>query len=65
MKKPYDIPAFSRHLKDFCEKKRGAILQKSGTARRYRFRFVNPLMQPYVVMHGLSAGLIDATALPA
>jgi len=39
MHKNYEIPSFSRHLNDFCESKRGAILQKIGTKRRYRFRF--------------------------
>ncbi|MDQ3704035.1 MAG: ATP-binding protein [Chloroflexota bacterium] len=58
MRKRYDIPAFSRHLYDFCEDDRGPILQKTGDKWRYRFRFLNPLMQPFVVIHGLSAGLV-------
>ena len=58
MKKPYDIPAFSQHLNAFCEGARGPVLQRTGTTRRYRFRFVNPLMQPYVVMDGIRKGLI-------
>lgn len=58
MRREYDIPAFSRHLNDFCDRKRGPILQKTGTKRRYRFRFLNPLMQPFVIMHGLSRKLI-------
>jgi hypothetical protein len=28
-------------------------------SRNYRFRFVNPMMQPYVIMHGLATGLIS------
>ncbi len=59
MGKRYDIPAFSRHLNDFCEPTRGPILQKIGTRRKFRFRFLNPLMQPYVIMQGLSSQLID------
>ncbi len=59
MKKPYDIPAFSQHLNAFCESTRGPILQRIGTPRRYRFRFVNPLMQPYVIMDGIKKGLIS------
>lgn len=55
--KPYDIPAFSRHLNDFCEERRGPTLQKLGTARRFRFRFINPLLQSYVIMHGIARGL--------
>jgi len=51
--KNYDIPSFSQHLNEFTEEKRGPILKKIGTPRRYRFRFLNPLMQPYVVMQGV------------
>lgn len=59
MGKQYEIPAFSQHLNAFCEDSRGRILQRTGTARRFRFRFTNPLMQPYVIMSGLNSGLID------
>jgi Cdc6-like AAA superfamily ATPase len=62
-RRPYDIPAFSQHLNDFCESTRGAVLQKTGYPRRYRFRFVNPLMEPFVVMKGISSGLINADTL--
>lgn len=58
MNKRYDIPSFSRHLYDFCEEARGPILQKTGKQRRFRFRFVNPLMQPYVTMQGFVSGLL-------
>lgn len=59
MKKPYDIPSFSRHLYDFCEAKRGPVLEKIGGKRTFRFRFINPLMQPFVTMRGLRDGLIE------
>lgn len=58
MGKPYDIPAFSRHLNDFCEDKRGPVLQRTGFPKRYKFRFINPLLGPYVIMNGLKRGLI-------
>lgn len=58
MGKRYEIPAFSQHLNAFCEPARGPILQRIGTTRRYRFRFVNPLMQPFVIMDGLKKELI-------
>jgi len=60
MGRPFEIPAFSRHLNDLCEARRGPVLQKIGAAHRFRFRFVNPLMQPFVIMTGLSCGMIDA-----
>ena len=63
MGKHYDIPALSRHLNDFCEPARGPILQKTGSTRKFRFRFLNPLMQPYVIMQGLNSGLISKDSL--
>jgi hypothetical protein len=65
MSKRYDIPAFSRHLNDFCEDIRGPVLQKAGSARRFRFRFINPLMQPFVIIHGLAKGLLSDDVLTA
>jgi Cdc6-like AAA superfamily ATPase len=59
MGKRYEIPAFSGHLSAFCQPHRGRVLQRSGTRRRFRFRFANPLLQPYVVLKGLEAGMID------
>ncbi|MBB5411975.1 Cdc6-like AAA superfamily ATPase [Paraburkholderia sp. HC6.4b] len=56
--KDYQIPSFSQHLNEFSEEKRGPILKKIGTARRFRFRFINPLLQPFVVMQGCLAGKV-------
>ncbi len=39
------------------------MLQKKGSTRRFRYRFVNPLLQPYVIMKGLSEDLIEPIAL--
>jgi Cdc6-like AAA superfamily ATPase len=58
MKKNYQIPAFSKHLAAFCSPARGPVLQRTGAARGYRFRFVNPLMQPFITMQGIREGLI-------
>jgi Cdc6-like AAA superfamily ATPase len=58
MGKEYDIPAFSRHLNDFT-RKRGPVLQQSGDPRRYRYRFINPMMQPFVILHGLAMGIVS------
>lgn len=63
MGKRYEIPAFSQHLNAFCEPARGPVLQRMGTLRRYRFRFVNPLMQPFVIMNGLKRELIKEAQL--
>jgi len=63
MHKKYEIPSFSRHLNDFCDPERGPILHKIGNKRRYRFRFINPLMQPFVIMQGVANKLIDQEIL--
>ena len=59
MGKKHEIPTFSRHLNDFAESNRGPILQKFGTERKFRFRFINPMMQPYVILHSLANGLVS------
>lgn len=55
----YDNSAFWSHLGAFCTPERGEVLQKSGRARQFRYRFVNPLLQPFVIMHGISKGYIQ------
>jgi len=61
--KNYEIPSFAQHLNEFCEAKRGPVLQKSGTKRFFRYRFINPLMQPFVILNGLKSGRISSEAL--
>jgi Cdc6-like AAA superfamily ATPase len=56
--KSYDIQAYIRHLNKFSQGVRGPILEKKGETRRFQYKFVDPLMQPYVVMKGLADGLI-------
>jgi hypothetical protein len=63
MKKRYEIAAFSRHLAEFCADDRGSVLERTGVTRRYRFRFRNPLLQPFVIMEGLAQGLITRSDL--
>lgn len=63
MRKPYDVAMFGQHLKKLCESDRGEILELTGSPRRFRYRFVEPLMQPYVILRGLSDGLIDKPTL--
>jgi len=61
--KSYQIPGFSRYLGEFCDSNRGSVLQKSGILHRHKFRFSNPLMQPYVLMQGLANGWIGMSLL--
>lgn len=59
----YEIPSFAQHLNEFCDSKRGPILHKDGTRRLFRYRFINPLLQPFVVMRGVDADRIKESAL--
>jgi hypothetical protein len=54
-KQYFDIPAFGRHLKAFCSNSRGPILERRGK----QYRFIKPLMEPYVILRGLADGLIN------
>lgn len=58
MGRRYEIPAFARHLKEFCSVARGTILEQSGEKRGIRYRFTNPLMEPYVIMLAMADGII-------
>ncbi|MEX0714588.1 MAG: ATP-binding protein [Pirellulales bacterium] len=58
MGRRYEIPNFSQHLDKFCSDDRGKVLERIGTQRRFRFRFSNPLLQPFVIMRGISDGML-------
>jgi hypothetical protein len=57
--KTYGIDGYMRHLNSFCEESRGRVLEKKGERRRYRFRFRESIMEPYVIMRGIAEDLID------
>jgi Cdc6-like AAA superfamily ATPase len=59
----YEIPSFAQHLKEFTETKRGPVLTKTGIPRLYRYKFSEPLLQPYVIMQGIKSRLIRVTDL--
>lgn len=65
MGRPYDTPNFAKHLGEFSSSKRSEVLQKVGESHRFRYRFRNPLMQPFVLMQGFAEGLIDLDQLRA
>lgn len=60
--KTYDIPNFSPHLAEFCSEKR-PVLEKWGTTRRFKFRFRNPLLRPFVIMKGLADRSVPGSLL--
>ena len=61
--KEYEIPSFQQHLNEFCDEKRGPVLKRTGTPRSYRYSFVNPLVQPFAVMKGVTSGKISDDVL--
>jgi len=59
LKKTVTISAFQRHLVEFISEDRGAILVRRGEERQYRFRFSEPMIQPYVIIKGIREGVVD------
>lgn len=49
---------FQRHLTEFLSEARGPILIRRGSERQYRYRFFDPMMQPYILMKGMREGLM-------
>jgi Cdc6-like AAA superfamily ATPase len=47
-----------KHLNEFSTDKRGNALQRVGSNREVRYRFSNPLLQPYVIISSISENLI-------
>ncbi|AXC15759.1 putative DNA-binding protein [Acidisarcina polymorpha] len=61
--KIYKVPAFAKHLKEFCEETHGPILERRGPPRKVQYRFIAPLMEPYVILRGLAENLIKEAQL--
>jgi Cdc6-like AAA superfamily ATPase len=59
----YETRAFAKHLDALADGERGPVLHKRGSTRTARYRFANPLLQPYVVLRGLSEGRVKPAAL--
>ncbi len=56
-----DLPAFAQHMNDFSGTgRRGGVLDKIGETYRYRYRFHDPLLQPYVLMRGQIDGFLPS-----
>jgi Cdc6-like AAA superfamily ATPase len=65
VKRQVKFDTFSKHLHAFCEPTRGEVLKKDLTTARPRYRFRNPLLEPYVVIRGMADGLINEDDLKA
>jgi Cdc6-like AAA superfamily ATPase len=63
LNKPVKIEAYIRHLDKFSQPERGPILKKDGMKRRFEYSFVEPMMQPHVLMKGLADNKITEEQL--
>ncbi len=57
------VSDIQRHLNEFISTKRGCVLERQGSSRRFRYRFSNPLVQPYTIIHSLSEKLITESKM--
>ena len=48
LKKPAKVSLFGQHLKNLCKADHGGILEQTGSERKYRYRFQDSMMQPYI-----------------
>lgn len=53
MGRAVQIPSFAKHLNDFCHSNKGPVLQKLGVRHKFRYRFLNPQLQPLIIMKGI------------
>ncbi len=61
--RPVTISNYSRQLGEFVKIERGPILDKVGQERGYQYRFLQPLLRPYVIMRGYNEQLIEKNLL--
>jgi Cdc6-like AAA superfamily ATPase len=51
------------HLKKFITMERANILVRKGANRAFKFRFRDPMMQPFVIIKGIAQQMIDKNAI--
>lgn len=54
----FKTPSFSRQLSSFLGETRGYVLERRGEMKRYRYRFRDPLMQPFAILAAIARDLI-------
>jgi Cdc6-like AAA superfamily ATPase len=58
-----DIGRYVHYLSEFCEPKRGGIIQRVGAKGNYFYRFADPLMQPFVFIKAFGEGKLSEQIL--
>lgn len=57
--KEYGIGAYQSRLAKLYQADRGPILRNSGQQHSYRWRFIDPQVVPFVIIHGKQEGLTN------
>ncbi|MBP5857840.1 ATP-binding protein [Marivibrio halodurans] len=58
-KRPVTHANFQRHLTEFVSEDRGRVLIRRGQDRQFRYRFRDPMMQPYIIIKGIRDEMVD------
>jgi hypothetical protein len=58
-----EIATFNAHLSEFCQDKRGPVLERDGQPRAYRFRFHDPMVVPFAFMDAVAKGIVSEERL--
>jgi Cdc6-like AAA superfamily ATPase len=56
------IANFQNHLIKFASAERGDVLRRIGRPRSYKFRFSDPMMQPFVILRGIADKMVNDKA---
>lgn len=56
--RPISLPEFSDHLDAMAESDRGPALHRRPASNHDRYRFCEPMLQPWVIMRGLHTGAL-------
>lgn len=57
--KGYEIAGFARHLREFTRSERKSVIMRTEESRKGRYKFVKPIMRPFITMKGFADKMID------
>lgn len=58
--KSYKATTYAFHMNEFCQERRCQVLENTGGEQVPRYRFKDPMMQPYVILRGLAEGRLTS-----
>lgn len=58
LRRPVIQQTLAYHLGNLTDESRGPLLSRDGLPRRYRYRFLNPLMRPFITMKAMNDGIV-------